>query len=90
MQAVAVTCSVMLDAARFMKRQGLNACDISMVDGPGRCTAHLKDIWVHWTDRSLLHWVLVLAVKVVKKVDIVQRILTLHGKVNAVLTEDDI
>ena len=52
----------------------------------GGMHACLEDVWVHGTDSVLQHGVLVLAVKVVKEVDIVQRVLALHGKVNAVLT----
>ena len=48
--------------------------------------AYLEYVWVHGTDGMLQHGVLVLAVKVVKEVYIVQWVLVLHGKVNAVLT----
>ena len=48
--------------------------------------ACLEDVWVHGTDSILQHGVLMLAVKVVKEVNIVQWVLALHGKVDAVLT----
>ncbi len=47
----------------------------------------LEDVRVHGADSILQHGVLVLAVKVVKEMYIVQRILALHGKVNAVLAQ---
>lgn len=50
----------------------------------------LENVRIHGTDRRLLHGVLVLAVKVVEEVHIVQRIFVLHGKINAVLTQDDV
>ena len=49
-------------------------------------SAYLENIRIHWADCVLAHAVLVLAVKIVKEVDIVQRVLILHGKVNVVLT----
>lgn len=51
---------------------------------------YLEDVWIHGTDGGLLHWILVMTIKVVKEVDIVKGILAFHGKVNAVLTKNDI
>lgn len=48
--------------------------------------ACLEDVRVHGTDGVLAHAVLVLAVKVVKEMNIVQWVLILHSKVNAVFT----
>ena len=47
----------------------------------------LEDVRVHGADSVLQHGVLVPAVKVVKEMYIVQRILALHGEVNAVLAQ---
>ena len=51
------------------------------------CTC-LEDVRVHGADSVLQHGVLVPAVKVVKEMYVVQRVLALHGKVNAVLAQN--
>lgn len=55
-----------------------------------RKRACLEDIREHGADSVLAHAVLVLTVKVVKEMDIVQWVLILHRKINAVLTQNHI